>query len=179
MFLQAQTAASAVLCYEQHHICPWRVLLSVLTKLAASPHHPLSSYLLFFCFLYFSYSPPYFCPHLQPRLLLVPMSHRLPNLSNPPSLLRSASWPRTAPPWGGNRCSDTHSTEHTATCGIGPGTRPTVSKCAGTHSVMFVPDLKKKTKTHTHTWKQSRLRSSTQWNKTHCSCKPAAINLCK
>lgn len=68
--------------------------------------------------LYFSYSL-YFCPHLQPCLLLVPMSHRLSNLSNPLSWPCSASWPRTAPPWGENRCSDTHSTEHTATCGIG------------------------------------------------------------
>lgn len=80
-------------------------------------NHQPSSYLLFF-FLYFSYSL-YFCPHLQPCLLLVPVSHRLSNLSDPLSRLCSASWPRTAPPWGENRCSDTHSTEHTATCGTG------------------------------------------------------------
>ena len=77
-----------------------------------------SSHLLFFL-QYFSYSL-YFCLHLQPCLLLVPTSHRLPNLSDPLSRLCSASWPWTAPPWGENRCSGTHLNEHSATCGMHP-----------------------------------------------------------
>lgn len=89
----------------------------------------VTSYLLFF-FLYFSYSS-YFCPYLQPCLLLVLMSHRLSNLSNPLSWLCSASWPWTAPPGGENRCSGAHSTEHTATCGIG---RAHTQQWANAHS---------------------------------------------
>lgn len=128
MLLQARSVVQALLHYSNvNHIYPSYALLACCVI-----YHQPSSYLLFFS-LYFSYSL-YFCPHLQPCLLLVPMSHRSSNLSNPLSRLGSASWPWTAPPRGENRCSDSHSTEHTATCGIGRACTQKMSKFARTNT---------------------------------------------
>ncbi len=106
------------------------ILRNIKTKICCIITHQPYSYLIVLLSVLFLYL--YFCPHLQPCFLLVPVSHRSSNLSNPLSRLCAASWPWTAPPWGEDRCSDTHSTEHQATCGIGAGKHPTMSKCAHT-----------------------------------------------